>query len=67
MGNIPGAGSVSSPSGIIWYRVPSQAEACDTNTLKDIVCFEIYFIGTSFYGGSSRNSWECSKLLVEAR
>ena len=31
MGNTPGAGSVSLPSGIIWYRVPSQAAACDSN------------------------------------
>ena len=30
MGNTPGRGAVISPSGVIWYVMPSQAAACDT-------------------------------------
>ena len=52
MGNTPGAGSVSIPSGIIWYRAPSQAAACDTPP------------GTSMKDPAFMPAWKASRLAI---
>ena len=55
MGNTPGAGSVSLPSGIIWYRVPSQTATCDT-----------YSYYTLYYNSSEQSRLSVNSLLSDS-